>query len=268
MTVGVEETGVRVEGGRLLVQEMMIMAGEAMSGWSRGKVELLHRSQRPPSHMERPSEVATLDNLKSLGHDLPAAWYERRFFSPAILSTERGRHAGLGVEGYVQWSSPIRRFCDLQVHVSVKRYLRREVVSRLLADGRPIPTNVTSDDLGLLMTGIEDYGSGEHNVVDWSESDAKVRESREIQKEENSFWILEHIRRRGEQGKKVWDATVLGYTGQDNFAIYLEEIGWETQFKSDGVRGVDVGERFGVWVEDVDPRERKLVLREWRNQNG
>ena len=128
VSVSVEETGVRVEGGRLLVQEMMILSGEAVAAWSDGKLELLHRSQRAPSHMERPSEVATLDGLKALGHDLPAAWYERRFFSPAVVDTKGGRHAGLGVEGYVQWSSPIRRYSDLQVHMSVKRYLRRQAV--------------------------------------------------------------------------------------------------------------------------------------------
>lgn len=116
------------------------------------------------------------------------------------------------------------------------------------------------------MTGLSDYEENPHTDIDWSSSDNKLRESRDIQKSENTFWILEYIRRRREEGKKVWDATVLGYIGQDNFAVYLEEIGWETGFKSDGLRGVDVGEKFGVWVEDVDPREGKLVLREWRGE--
>ena len=33
-------------------------------------------------------------------------------------------HSGIGVQQYVQWTSPIRRLSDLQVHVAVERYLR------------------------------------------------------------------------------------------------------------------------------------------------
>eukprot|EP00953_Heterococcus_sp_UTEX-ZZ885_P003639 2477-Heterococcus_DN1.PRE.1 len=36
--------------------------------------------------------------------------------SGATVSAEPGPHWGLGIDGYVQWSSPIRRFNDLLVH--------------------------------------------------------------------------------------------------------------------------------------------------------
>ena len=48
----------------------------------------------------------------------------RRFFKPASVSEEPGVHFGLGLECYVQWSSPIRRLTDLQVS--------KRVVLRLL----------------------------------------------------------------------------------------------------------------------------------------
>lgn len=42
-------------------------------------------------------------------------------------------HSGLGLSYYVQWSSPIRRYMDLQVHTCVKRYLRRKRLFEMLS---------------------------------------------------------------------------------------------------------------------------------------
>ena len=43
----------------------------------------------------------------------------RRFFKPVQVSEEIGPHFGMGLDCYVQWSSPIRRLTDLQVSVSI-----------------------------------------------------------------------------------------------------------------------------------------------------
>ena len=42
----------------------------------------------------------------------------RRFFKPVQVSKEPGPHFGMGLDCYVQWSSPIRRLTDLQVCLS------------------------------------------------------------------------------------------------------------------------------------------------------
>jgi exoribonuclease II len=43
------------------------------------------------------------------------AWYARRFFNKVSVSEETGPHYGMGLDCYVQWTSPIRRLTDLQV---------------------------------------------------------------------------------------------------------------------------------------------------------
>ena len=52
------------------------------------------------------------------------AWYARRFFKPVTVSDMDKPHYGLGLDCYVQWSSPIRRLGDLQVRT-------RNSISRL-----------------------------------------------------------------------------------------------------------------------------------------
>ena len=121
----------------------MILANEAMGLYcSQNSIPAPYRTQTPPQYSTRPVEHATLKNLKEKNLHLPAAWYERRFFSPAIISTRPGLHAGLGVEYYVQWTSPIRRYSDFEVHNNVKRYLRMEKVRGILEEGERIPEEV------------------------------------------------------------------------------------------------------------------------------
>ena len=113
--------------GRLLVTEMMIMAGEAMGKWAHKEgVEVPYRNQPKPRFKERTVESKFYRDLREsgVGNGWPASWYVRRFFESVDVGKERRGHSGLGLDEYVQWSSPIRRFSDLQVHAKVKRHLR------------------------------------------------------------------------------------------------------------------------------------------------
>ena len=103
---------INVSDGRLLVTEMMIMAGEAMGKWcSERGVEVPYRNQPKPRFKERTVEYNFYKELRKneIGNGWPASWYVRRFMEPVELGGERKGHAGLGLDAYVQWSSPIRR---------------------------------------------------------------------------------------------------------------------------------------------------------------
>jgi exoribonuclease-2 len=50
----------------------------------------------------------------------------RRHMSRSEYSSRPGRHAGLGLERYVQATSPLRRYLDLVVHQQLRAHLRGE----------------------------------------------------------------------------------------------------------------------------------------------
>ena len=115
----------------LLVTEIMILSAEAIGIWgTKEKVPLPYRTQQMPCYDERPVEHAMLKNLQenNVAGGLAAAWYCRRFFQPVKIELTAKRHAGLGLDSYVQWTSPIRRFQDLNVHAAIKRRLRQKRV--------------------------------------------------------------------------------------------------------------------------------------------
>ncbi len=258
---------VSVSSSNLLVTEMMILAGEALARWANEKPDLPlpYRGQAAPEFMTRQVETQMLRDLRegNIGGGLCAAWYARRFFEPVAISETPIRHAGLGLDMYVQWSSPIRRFGDLQVHAAVKRYLRRERVKEMLAAGVPIPEGIDATALGVHLCGVDDDFLGDRDSIDFNEGAALFREGRKVQKESQKYWMYEYIRRitigRDGDKKRTFQAVVLGGITKGVYAIFIPELGLEHSFRSD--RGeLQIGERFCCKIMDVDPRRSILLI--------
>lgn len=172
-----------VSSSQLVVTEMMILAGEAMGKWQQlqpvqenitplddghilipNTLELPFRCQPAPQFKSRESETRQMNFLFAMNKRYPHAWYARRFFNKVTISEKPGPHFGMGLDCYVQWSSPIRRLTDLQVHSAVKRYLRRKRVNELLEKGLPIPSELSSIDLGCDVAKIQQTASNSHTV--------------------------------------------------------------------------------------------------------
>lgn len=49
---------------------------------------------------------------------------QRKLMKPGQRQVEPGLHAGLGLDSYVQATSPLRRYVDLVVHHQIRAYLR------------------------------------------------------------------------------------------------------------------------------------------------
>jgi exoribonuclease-2 len=99
---------------RELVTEAMLMAGEAVA-WlalERG-LDMPFTTQDPPESDERPNDLAGM-------------YSPRRTMRPSQYSTVAGPHAGLGLEQYVQATSPLRRYLDLVVHQQLRAHVRGE----------------------------------------------------------------------------------------------------------------------------------------------
>jgi exoribonuclease-2 len=72
-------------------------------------------TQDPPESDERPDDLAGMYSL-------------RRAFRASEYSTLPGPHAGLGMDAYVQATSPLRRYLDLVVHQQLRAHLRGEAL--------------------------------------------------------------------------------------------------------------------------------------------
>ncbi len=97
---------------RALVREAMLMAGEALAGYALDEgIPLPYTTQPPPDTDERPEDLAGMVALV-------------RRMSRSEYSGSPGRHAGLGLERYVQSTSPLRRYLDLVVHQQLRAHLR------------------------------------------------------------------------------------------------------------------------------------------------
>ena len=99
---------------RDLVTEAMLMAGEAVGHYAIEQgIPLPFTTQDPPDTEERPTDLAGMYGV-------------RRLFRPSQQSGAPGSHAGLGMDTYVQATSPLRRYLDLVVHQQLRAFIRGE----------------------------------------------------------------------------------------------------------------------------------------------
>jgi len=94
---------------RLLVSEMMVLANTVMADFAaRHKIPVLFRGQ------ERPDDVRAVVGERDQTPEGPAKDFSARVkLKKSSVSFEPLHHAGLGVNAYIQATSPIRRYMDL-----------------------------------------------------------------------------------------------------------------------------------------------------------
>ncbi|KAL7458873.1 hypothetical protein ACHAWC_010570 [Mediolabrus comicus] len=230
-----------VSSSQLIVTEMMILAGEAIGKWQMqqptqereevdGQVQLLpnvlklpFRRQPAPDFKSREKEKKQMDFLYNMGKRYPHAWYARRFFNRVDVSEEPGPHFGMGLDCYVQWSSPIRRITDLQSQEGTKEI---------------DPIDYTSG-LGMIFAG------------------------RPVQSSSSNYWLFEYIRRlvNNTDEEVMFESVVLGCTNKDRFqyAVYIYELGLEHRYLSE-IGKLDEGKKLWLKVASVNPKMELLTF--------
>ncbi|HAX84738.1 MAG TPA: RNB domain-containing ribonuclease [Cyanobacteria bacterium UBA11370] len=210
---------------RLLVAEMMILAGEVAGRYGQThQIPLPFRGQPQP---ELPSE----EELAQLPPGPVRFCAVRRCMPRSEMSITPVRHAGLGLETYTQVTSPIRRYSDLLAHFQLKAHLR----------GDPLPFSA-------------------HQLQETMQSvTTTAQEASSVERQTNRYWGLEYLRRNSNE---VWQALVLRWLREyDNLGlILLEELGLELVMRFN--RSVELGDRLQVQVDRADPRQDVIQFRE------
>jgi len=270
-----------VSSASTLVTEMMILAGEAIGKWAQretktlnddgnsNSLELPFRSQDKPDYRSRERERDIMLDLleNNIGGGYCHAWYSRRFLTPAKVTPEANPHSGLGLDCYVQWTSPIRRFQDLQVHATVKRFLRRQKVIDLLKNGQNVPTGIASEDLGCELRSLNTDGALELNTeemdkdIDYTDKTKLLRPAQFVMRNSNKFWMLEYLRRMKETDpQRTLEVLVLGCINPNKrqYAVFIYELGLEWRYNSPV--GIQAGDRFKVRIGNVLPQNGQMTL--------
>ena len=149
---------------RLLVSEMMVLANTIKAEFAaRNGIPVLFRGQ------ERPDDQNNDAGKKKDAPDGPARDFsERRQLKKSSVSFEPMHHAGLGVDAYIQATSPIRRYMDL-CH-------QRQFVS-FLRSGKP-------------WIAAEEF----ERVA--SETEVPLQEAGLASRETKRYWLLRYLEQR------------------------------------------------------------------------
>lgn len=156
-----------------IVTELMLAANEAVAlyGDSHG-VPMAFRSQNM-------DELST-DDIERIPEGPCRSWLAILATRPSQISSNPLPHAGLGLDMYVQVTSPVRRYADLALHYQIKCHLR----------GEPLP-----------FPGTDNNDSGSETMVSLAENTGVI--SRQLERPSNNYWLKEFLRRRGTQITQV-----------------------------------------------------------------
>ena len=227
-----DEVSVRVEGGevvcrrlpwdspgRRLVAEFMVLACTQTGDFARHNgIPTVYRRQSPPD--DRNATAGLKPGTRAY------AFRAVRSLRRAELTTQPDLHWGLGVVGYTQVTSPLRRFQDFIAHVQLKGFVRH---------GRaPLDT-----DRILRM-----FGDLE------SRCEAVLQTEREAKR----YFLLKYLKRS--IGGDV-TGEVVAVTGS-RAIVALDETGLELPLP--GAGHLALGTHVVVRVREVDPRRDRVSL--------
>lgn len=207
-----------------LVSEMMILCGEAIATFgSRNNIPLPYRGQ--------PQSDINLSEFSHLPEGPVRSFALVKIMRAAEIDFRKpARHGVLGIPGYVQFTSPIRRYLDLLAHYQIKAFLRGE------------PPPFTSGNLEGLAAGVNE----------------KVRAVRKLSNSSLRYWILEYLRKQPKERR--YRALVLKFLKDRIAALLLVEVGFQaTAWVSVGSQ---IGDEVVVKVEQSHPRDDIIYVKE------
>ncbi len=213
---------------RRLVAEMMILANRIAAGFCRDRsLPAIYRRQSPPLP-PGPDAPPVDPGADSGAYDPVAMRALRRRMRRGEVGLEPGRHHGLGLDAYMQVTSPIRRYQDLVMHRQIRS---------AIAGGTPC---YDAEAIARIAATTEEA----------------ERAARQAERGTDEYWILRSYESR--TGQRV-EGCVLACDGRRT-EVELSDTLYTLQVPArpdhrPGLRIVFV-------VEAARPRARRLTLRE------
>lgn len=206
---------------QVLVSELMILANSTAGDYLAAHgAPGIFRSQEPP---EKPLEDWTeFDPVKAYNY--------RRYLRRGTMGSAPARHIGLGLDNYVQVTSPIRRYNDL--------VMQRQLKSMLTGD--PQQPLYDKEALEVILA---------HTKASISTADA-------LEKERRTYWILRYLE---EHSKEEMEAIVLA-NHPDKHIVQLCNCLWENECPHVPGHPLPPGSRIHVKIDLVWPRDATVRL--------
>lgn len=203
-----------------LIREWMIFYNACVAEWAIDHdVAMIYRAQDPPDDLE---------SFEPPGRSYDPVQFRRivRKLKRSVLWPGPREHWALGLDAYIQMSSPLRRYTDLITQRQLVYYLDRgqELYDREI--------------LLRLMTGIEE----------------KMMVLKEFERRRHRYWIIKHIKQMGLDA--VYSATVIEERG-GVFWVELDDFLLEASIT--GPFHGSVGDRVQVRPMQID--DEKLWVR-------
>jgi len=200
---------------RAIVSECMILANTIAGRTARAeRLNVIYRTQKPP---EAPLPM----------HDENSGMFQLvRKMKKGELSCHPGPHYGLGVDVYLQASSPLRRYSDLLASLQIRSWLL----------GLPQPFEPA--DLMPILGNAE----------------AVVDEVSRVERRSTRYWLLQALARRG----GTVQALVLENSPRLRAQVLIEDLALRVYVQVP--RALPVGERISLRVTQVDPLRDQVVL--------
>ncbi len=178
---------------RALVREAMLLTGEAVGRFaSQHQIPIPYTSQTSTA---TPAEIALGHEGSSYAHMFAL----RRTMTASQQQTTPGTHAGLGMDLYVQATSPLRRYLDLVVHQQLRSHLR----GHRLLDAVELTERIGSVD-------------------------AINGDLRQAERLSNAHWTLVYLQ---QQGKWQGEGIVVDKRGARD-VVLIPDLDWETHIYS------------------------------------
>ncbi|MDR1307111.1 MAG: RNB domain-containing ribonuclease [Treponema sp.] len=195
-----------------MVRECMLLAGEAAAAWA-------NRRQLPFPYIVQETGDLPAQPLPGLAGSCQL----RRCMRPRSVSARPGCHWALGLEGYTQVTSPLRRYTDLLAHEQIRACLRNEA-------------------------GLDAEPLGEEEILlRLAAGDAAAQAVTQAERSSKAHWLAVYLEDRlaaadrkappvsrdapageGTREGPVWDAVVVDKRGNGS-GIIIPELALETQ---------------------------------------
>jgi exoribonuclease-2 len=204
----------------IVVSEFMILMNWLSARFFKDKkLPAIFRSQK-----ESVSEEARALDEKDPLFPLKAV----KFLKPSRVGLSAEPHLSLGLDAYVQITSPIRRYFDL--------ILQRQMFGEMEGEG----PSYTDDDIERLYLQIE----------------VGVREKKMIERSRERYWLLKHLCEF--EGKRIQG--IVSSIRERGASVYLPDYLLEVPISLGSEMVLTEGEEISLEVESVDPLRRKIVL--------